>query len=303
VRKRLTAAAETEEVRLRALSALIAAGDAGVLDTVGTVLADAKTNAAAFRAQVLDSPRVGHIVLTHYEKMESDLQPRAIEVLTQRPGWSKQLLRAIAEKKVPRHALNVNQVRRLLASKDAELVKQVTAHWGRLRDGRNPERELVVGEMRTLRGKERGDPMAGKAVFKNVCGQCHKLHGEGVEVGPDLTGNGRASFEQLLSNTFDPSLVIGPAYQATTVTTTTGRLLTGLLVEDSPQRVVLKTQGDKLETIPRPEIEEISLSNVSLMPEGLEKQLKPQEIVDLFAYLVLDRPPDDPAAKKIPGSP
>jgi hypothetical protein len=67
--------------------------------------------------------------------------------------------------------------------------------------------------------------------------------------------------------------------------------------------VVLKTQGGKLETIARGDVEEISVSPVSLMPEGIEKQLKPQEIADLFAFLVLDRPPGDPAAKKIPGAP
>ncbi len=140
-------------------------------------------------------------------------------------------------------------------------------------------------------------------MFKNVCAQCHKIHGEGQDVGPDITVNGRASFDQLLSNVFDPSLVIGAAYQATNVTTTKGRLLTGLLVEDSPRRVVLKTQGGKLETIPRGEVEEINVSKVSLMPENLEKQLKPREIADLFAFLCLDKPPSDPTARKIPGSP
>ena len=55
--------------------------------------------------------------------------------------------------------------------------------------------------------------------------------------------NGRNDFEQLLSNVFDPSLVIGPGYQATTVATTDGRVLTGLLAEDGKERVVLKIQG------------------------------------------------------------
>ena len=126
-------------------------------------------------------------------------------------------------------------------------------------------------------------------------------HGEGQEVGPDITSNGRGNFEQLLSNVFDPSLVIGAAYQAQTVVTTDGRVLTGLLVEDSPARVVLKTQGGKLETVPRDEVDEMRQSQLSLMPEGVENQLKPQELADLFAFLVLDRPPEDPEAKVIPG--
>ena len=62
-------------------------------------------------------------------------------------------------------------------------------------------------------------------------------------------------------------------------------------------------QGGKLETIPRGDIDEIATSKVSLMPEGLEKQLKPQEIADLFAFLSLDKPPSDPAARRIPGTP
>src|SRR5262245_49499761 len=149
----------------------------------------------------------------------------------------------------------------------------------------------------------RGDAKAGVQVFTRVCAQCHKMYGEGQEVGPDITVNGRASFDQLISNVFDPSLVIGAAYQATTVVTKKGQVLTGLLVEDNAERVVLKMQGGKLETIPRRSIEDVQLSKLSMMPEDLEKQLKPQEIADLFAYLSLDRPPTDPAAKKIPGTP
>jgi putative heme-binding domain-containing protein len=235
--------------------------------------------------------------------MEADLKPRAIELLTQRTSWSKVLLRAIGDKKVPPEALNVNQVRKLLASKDPDLVKQVQAHWGTIRSQRNPERERVVGEMRDFLRKHPGDPAAGVPVFKKLCAQCHKMYGEGTEVGPDITVNGRESFDQLLSNVFDPSLVIGAAYQATTVTTTKGRSLTGLIVEDNKQRVVLKVQGGKLETIPRAEIESIEVSQLSMMPEDLEKQLKPREIADLFAFLCLDRPPGDPKARKIPGAP
>jgi putative heme-binding domain-containing protein len=217
--------------------------------------------------------------------------------------WVKPLLQAIADKKVPVSALNVNQVKRMTATKDPVILKTVRELWGTVRETRNPEREKVVADMKAFLSRTRGDVRAGQVVFKNVCGQCHKIHGEGQDVGPDITVNGRASFDQLLSNVFDPSLVIGAAYQATNVTTTSGRVLTGLLAEDSPQRVVLKMQGGKLETIPRGDIEEMNVSKVSLMPEGIEKQLKPQEIVDLFAFLTLDRPPGDPGARKIPGTP
>ncbi len=163
------------------------------------MLAGTNGSSPSFRGQVLaalgklDDNRVSSIVLAEYGRMEPDLQPRAVELLTQRTAWGKQLVRAIADKKIRAGALNVNQVRKLLASKDPELVKQVKSIWGTVREGRNPEREKVVKEMNMFLRKNRGDARAGAVVFKNLCGQCHKIHGQGFDVGPDLTGNGRAS--------------------------------------------------------------------------------------------------------------
>jgi putative heme-binding domain-containing protein len=147
-----------------------------------------------------------------------------------------------------------------------------------------------------------GDPFAGQLVFTRLCAQCHKMYGQGQDVGPDLTSNGRNDFDQLLSNVLDPSLVIGPGYQATTVATTDGRVLTGLLTEDGAERIVLKIQGGKLETIPRGQVDEVKTSALSLMPEEIEKQFTPQELVDLFAFLVLDKAPTDPSAKALAGA-
>ena len=114
--------------------------------------------------------------------------------------------------------------------------------------------------------------------------------------------NGRNDFDQLLSNVFDPSLVIGPAYQATTVATTDGRVLTGLLAEDSRRAHRPQAPGGKTETIPRVAVDEIKLSALSLMPEEIENQLSPGEIADLFAFLCLDKPPEDPTARRLPGA-
>jgi putative heme-binding domain-containing protein len=217
--------------------------------------------------------------------------------------WSKALLAEIGAKKIPTAALNVNQVRKLLASKDKDLVQQVTKVWGTVRTDRNPEREKLVAEMRDMLKKTPGDPIAGRLHFNKICAQCHKIYGEGQDVGPDITANGRSDFEQLLSNVFDPSLVIGAGYTATTVVTGDGKSIAGLIVEEGPQRIVLKTQGGKIETIARDNIDQVLRSKLSFMPEDVEKQLRPQEIADLFAYLCLDRPPENPKAKKIPGAP
>lgn len=276
------------------------------------LLQDADESSPALRAGVLGvlggsaDPQVAAVVLEAWPVLEEDVRPKAIELLTGRKAWSHQLLAAIGRGDIPQNALNVNQVRKLIASGDPELDAAVRENWGVIRTDRDPNREQLIGNMRVrLRNSitsHDADPLRGREVFRKVCAQCHTIYGEGEKVGPDITRNGRASFEQLLSNVFDPSLVIGAGYQPTTVVTTEGRVITGLLVEDNAQRMVLKVQGGKLETIARSEIEDSRVSQLSMMPEGLEKQLKPQELEDLFAYLTLDGPPEDPDARRIPGT-
>ncbi len=309
IRKVLLDRAQQDQRRLQALSALISAADRDVLASVATILARPKVNSSGLRAATLgalgrsDDPRVAEIVLASYGKLEPELQPKAIELLTQRPQWAKPLLDAIGRKEIPSTALNVNQVQKLLASKDKDLIAAVNAKWGSIRPDRNPQREQVVADVRKLLQTKHGDAKQGQAVFKKVCAQCHKIYGEGQDVGPDITSNGRASFDQLLSNVLDPSLVIGKDYQARLVTTQDGRALTGLLAEDNADRIVLKQQGGKLEVIPRKDVESIAISKLSLMPEGVEKQYTEQELLDLFEFLLLDHAPGDPAAKRLPGAP
>lgn len=306
--RRIVTEGQDTTTRLAALETLIAGGDDQTISLAVHLMEHKGTASHDLQAGVLgalgrsDDPRIGSVVSAVYDKLDPVQKPKAIELLTQRVAWSKELLTAIEKGTIPASALNVNQVRKLLELNDPEITAAVHKHWGVIRTERDPQREQVLAKMREFLSKAQGDPHRGKAVFMKVCGQCHKIYGEGQDVGPDITNNGRGSFEQLLSNVFDPSLVIGAAYQAQTVVTTDGRVLTGLLVEDTPARVVLKTQGGKLETVAREDVEEMRLSKLSLMPEGVENQLQPEELADLFAFLMLDRPPTDPEAKPIPGA-
>ena len=312
---RPAAAAWLQDAKLDAAERLLAAEALLVHDTDGTAAKiagyalDPATGSPEFRSSLLaalgrsDDAAVAGTLLALFKSLPAELQPRAAELLTQRPAWAARLVAAVAAGTVPKDVLNVNQIRRLVGSSDTALATQATAIWGTVREGRNPGREKVIADVKTMLAKTPGDPHAGIPVFKKLCGQCHKIYGEGQEVGPDITGVGRNNYDQLLSNVLDPSLVIGAGYQARTVVTTQGRVLAGLVVEDTPQRLVLKIQGGKTEAIPRDQIDEDVVSDVSLMPEGIETQLTPQELADLFAFLALDRPPSDPEAQRLPGAP
>ncbi len=295
-------------VRGAAFDALVASGDPSLERSVAALFSDGKEQDLELRARVLaslahlDAPWVSRIVLAHYGRLEPSLRSKAIELLTERRGWAEMLIEAIQRNEIPRGDVNVNQVRQLMLRADDQTAPKIAAIWGAVRAQRDPRREEVIAEMRAFLRHASGDAKAGQAVFNRVCGQCHKLFGTGQEVGPDITLNGRNSFEQLLSNVFDPSLVVGAAYQARTIVTEDGRVLTGLVAEESPRHIVLKMQGGKQETVSREDISQMKTSALSLMPEDLEKQLKPRELADLFALLTLDKPPDDPQARRLPGS-
>jgi putative heme-binding domain-containing protein len=306
--RKLAASSRSPQRQQVALETLVLAGDKDALATAESVLlADEKDLASQQGALVAfsrsDAPEVAAILLKAYPQLSDELKPQVIELLTNRLAWGKSLMQQIAEKKLPPQALNENQVRKLVSLGDQGLADELARHWGTIREKRDPAREQLVLEMRRMLMKTPGDAHRGKAMFAKLCGQCHKLHGEGQDVGPDITSNGRASFQQLLSNVFDPSLVIGASYQARTVRTIDGRVVTGLVVEDSEQRIVLKVQGGKEETIARDDVEAMKVSELSLMPEGIEKQYTAQELADLFAYISLDKPPTDPTARRIPGTP
>jgi putative membrane-bound dehydrogenase-like protein len=294
-------------LRIPALAALVASRSPEVRPFAARILAPT-TRASTLREALAvlarsDDPGVWPVVIEALPGLPPALRSQAVDLLTQRAGAARALLEAVAAGRVEAPVLDANQLRRLVALGDPGIDAIVRDRWGTVREGRNPDRERVVDEMRTLATTMKGDPTRGEAVFTRVCASCHRLHGVGAEVGPDITANGRASFDQLLSNLFDPSLVIGAAYQSWTVVTDEGRAITGLLAEDGPDRIVLKVPGGAAETIPRSAIDVLRRNETSLMPEGLERQCSREELADLLAYLSLDRPPNDPEARPIPGAP
>ena len=306
VREKFTASDGPESVRLQALDALVAFRDPALADLLPRVFA---SDSKRFIARVLASlgrfedPKLADALLAQYPRLDPELQPLAIDLLMQREPWARKLLNAVMEKKLPSGVLNANHLRKIVESNDRDALWAVEKAWGKIREERNPEREKVVAEMGQYLRSRVGDPRAGERVFKKACTQCHTIYGEGGNVGPDLTSNGRASFDQLLSNIFDPSLVIGPAYQVTTVVTQDGRNLTGLVTEDNDQRIALKMPGEGVESIPRSHVKYTRVSKLSMMPEGIEAQLDREELANLIAFLALDKRPGEPGARGIPGAP
>jgi putative heme-binding domain-containing protein len=306
VRDRFVASGQPEAIRLQALDALIAFRDPALPDAVSRVLSSGPPGFLARVLEVLgrsDDPKAADVVLARYPGLDPELQPLAVDLLLQREPWARKLLNAVLTKKLPRTTLNANHLRKILESNDREAIWAVEKEWGTVREERNPQREKVVAEMGDYLRRHPGEPEAGGVAFKKLCAQCHSIYGEGEALGPDLTSNGRGTFDQLLASVFDPSLVIGQSYQTTTVVTEDGRNLTGLVTEDNDGRIVLAMPGGGKANVTRNDVKYTRTSKLSMMPEGIETILDREELADLFAFLALDRPPSDPQARPIPGSP
>ncbi|MBM4047770.1 MAG: c-type cytochrome, partial [Planctomycetes bacterium] len=129
------------------------------------------------------------------------------------------------------------------------------------------------------------DAARGKAVFDKQCAKCHKLGGEGYEVGPDLLTAKTRSDETLLSDIMDPSSQITVGYGQYTVITETGRIFNGVLAAETATSVTLRAEENKETVLLRKEIDEMAASRVSMMPEDLEKEVTPQDIADLIGFL------------------
>jgi putative membrane-bound dehydrogenase-like protein len=130
----------------------------------------------------------------------------------------------------------------------------------------------------------------GREVFfrsaQNACGTCHRVQGQGQWIGPDLSTIGaKYGKDELFRSILNPSAAIGYNYRALQVATTDGRVLNGLVVEESQTRLVLKSADGQRLSIRAAEIEARQTSEVSLMPEGLAQALTEQELVDVVAFL------------------
>lgn len=237
---------------------------------------------AAFRRY--DDPEIATILVRLYPSLSQEAQASVIDLLCSRVAWARALIRAVDDNTIQPTSVNELSIRKLLMLKDEDLHQSASRHWPTLTEDRAQRAELVRSTLKQVQ-KLTGRVDRGHDVFKRHCATCHRFKGEGAAVGPDLTGNGRGSIEQLVSNILDPNLVVGSAYKAGVVVLNDGRVLTGLVTE-RPDAVALALPGGASEQFPRSMIEEFRLTNRSLMPEGFERNISPADFNDLITFLM-----------------
>ena len=137
----------------------------------------------------------------------------------------------------------------------------------------------------------KGDTAKGKTVFAARCGVCHKLFGEGGEIGPDLTGYERHNPEFWIHGIVNPSLEIREEFVQFVASMTDGRKIAGLVVDQNPQTVTLKDVANQKSVLARSDMEVLQASKISLMPPGLLMGVPDQDLRDFFAYIMAKTKP------------
>ena len=206
---------------------------------------------------------------------------------------------------IPKGDVTVDHARAAIRLENREVTSLVEKHFGKLAPATAGEKQARIAWLNTALGREKGDATRGKAVFTKHCAACHKLHGEGGTVGPDLTTADRKNRGYLLAQIVDPSGYIRPEYVVQNVLTTDERKLMGIATETGESITLVNVVNDQpvKAVIAKKDIAEIRPSSVSLMPEKGLDTLSDSEVADLFAYLMAETTPGRQSGGETQGLP
>jgi putative heme-binding domain-containing protein len=250
---------------------------------------------------VFGGDEIGYAITGAWKHFTLPTRRVASEVLVTRSKWSRALMAALENKIADPQDVSATARRQLARSSDATVVDHANRILGKYREP-GADKLKLISEKRKIVLAGEGDAKNGYEVTKRTCFVCHKLYGEGADVGPDLTGVGRSTLDALLHNIIDPNEVVGNGYGTTEVELKDGSSVSGRIVEDTPTRLKLVASGPTEHVIARSDIAleagkpKVRTSELSLMPEGLEA-IPDKDFRDMMWYFL------NPPAENRPWTP
>ncbi|MBC7964381.1 MAG: c-type cytochrome, partial [Fuerstia sp.] len=244
------------------------------------------------------------VVLKDWATREPRLRKEGIALLLSRSAWTTRLLAAIEGGTVSVGELDLPQQQALLEHAD-ESIRIAAAKSFRPRNSGERQQEI---ERFAAAVTENGDPGKGRQVFQRYCATCHRLQDLGHVVGPDITSYAGKPVQSLLIAMLDPNKAVDPRYQSYVVVLKDGRIVTGLIAEETASGLTFLAAEGKRESVLRSEIDEILSTGRSLMPEGFWQNATPEDVNHLWAFFrTLRSPPktlegNQPTLVEIPTS-
>jgi putative membrane-bound dehydrogenase-like protein len=274
--------------RRDAVRVLVEARGKGTVPLLCGLLGDRDLGADAARGlAAFDDPSLPALLLERFASLKEPVRDAVIVTLSSRPAWARSLLATVAAGKIDRGLVPSFQVRQMSTFPGDDLRGQVAALWPGLKTMSATKRARIdhFKDVLTSQSLASADRATGRRRFVQTCATCHTLFGQGAKIGPDLTGSQRTNLDYLLVNIIDPSALVAPAYRMSTVVLVDGRVLNGIVSDQSGPTVTVQTPTERL-IVNRSDIEEIRKSELSLMPEGQLDVLPEKEVRDLISYLM-----------------
>jgi putative membrane-bound dehydrogenase-like protein len=235
-----------------------------------------------------DEKEVASELIGRWKQLTPPVREEAMTILLSRPAWLPLVVEALEQGMIPAGQLSIPHRARILAAADKALVVRGEKILGPVAS--SPRKEIVDNYRQTLTRlaatKTAADATKGSIVFRRECANCHQLGKEGFAVGPNLATIRHRSPQEILIHILDPNREVSPDFVEYSVMLTDGRTLTGLIANESDAGLTLRRSEGKEDAILRREIEQISSSGKSLMPEGVEQKVTAAEMADLVAFLL-----------------
>jgi len=227
-------------------------------------------------------PEVAVLLLHPWRGYTPALRSEVIQILLGRSIWVGPLLDAIEAETVTVGQVPPARRKLLLESSDAALRARARALFGP--DATDSRADVIARYTAAL--SLAADRDQGRKVFERECLGCHRVGAVGQAVGPNLSSVQHRTADEVLISILDPNREVAPEFLEYAVALKDGRVVTGLIDSETESSLTLKRAQGAEDTILRQNIEEIASTGKSLMPEGLEKQVTPQEMADLLAFVL-----------------
>ncbi|HEY1174283.1 MAG TPA: PVC-type heme-binding CxxCH protein [Verrucomicrobiae bacterium] len=222
-------------------------------------------------------------LIKQWDQLTQPARGAAAELLLKRAEYHPALLNALETGRIKPHELSTAQINRLREHKDPELK----ARAGKLFAQSNTAKRDDVIKAFEPALKLKGDAVKGKQIYAERCVSCHRAEGEGHALGPDIVTVKTTGREKLLVNILDPNREVPPQFVSYAIDTKDGESYSGLVVNESPSNVTLRMAFGQESTVARSNITKMNSSGQSLMPEGLEAGLTPQDLANLLEFIVM----------------
>ncbi len=274
-----------ESTRLQAIQLLsqtsFAESGVTLLSLVGGHESQAIQSAALGTVARFPDPHVAEFLTNQWDALTPQMRSEALNVLLARPDRAEVLLGAIAAKKIQSSELTTAQIKFLRNHRNKAVKELAATALGPVVVSKRQDVIDAFGAALTLTG----DATHGKKIYEERCSSCHRSSGEGHQLGPDFVTVKTTGKEKIMVNILDPNREVAPQYTAVSIELKDGDSLIGIIANEDANSVTIRQAFGKEDVVLRSNIASRRNQQLSLMPEGVEAGMQPQDMADLLEYI------------------